>query len=346
MNPARPVPPGALTAPLAQDAEAARAFADAARAPNTLRAYRADWADFLAWCADRRVQPLPATTETVALYIAARARPDAESPPLAVSTLARRLAAISQAHKIAGYESPASRQREPLHSVWRGVVRERGEAPRKVAPTLTPEITAMVEAIPTTPPGDRPADRALARRGKRDRAILLLGFAAALRRSELAAIQVQDAAATPDGLRLWIPRSKTDQRGAGAVLGVAFGRHPATCPVRAFQSWIRAAEDARGRALDGPAFRAVDRWGNVAAKPLASHSIARIVKARAAAAGLDPSLYSGHSLRAGFATQAARNGTPDRTIMRHTRHQSLQTLNEYVREGRLFDGNPSAHLGL
>ena len=344
---------GGTPAPLAADAEAARRFAQAARSDNTLRAYRSDWADFSDWCAERGFAALPAAPETVSLYIASRAtagplgsngRPGA---PLAVSTLTRRLAAISQAHKLAGLPSPASRQVEPLHSVWAGLVRQRGVAVGKVAPALTADIVSMVQVIPAfaPPEADRDAQtRAL--RGKRDRALLLLGFAAALRRSELAAVGVGHVSVTPDGLRLAIPRSKTDAEGAGHVVGVAYGASPATCPVRAVQSWARAASDATGAPLSGPLFRKVDRWGSVGARGLSAKTVARVVKARAAAVGLDPALFSGHSLRAGFATQAARNGKSDRSIMRHTRHRSVRTLNEYVREGRLFDDNASDGLGL
>ena len=343
---------GTLVSP-EDDAEAARRFASRARAENTLRGYRSDWADFAAWCDDRGASALPATPATVALYVASRATagPDG-APALKVSTLERRLAAVSQAHKLAGYASPASRQSEPLHSVWRGLVRERGTAPGKVAPALTPDVVAMVEAIVTADVDGSTTGHADVLRGKRDRALILLGFAAALRRSELAAVRTEHVGVSPDGARLSIPRSKTDQEGAGHVVGVAYGARAATCPVRALQSWMLAASRAPGPAgqppspLSGPVFRAVGRPGTLGRAALSDKTVARVVKARAAAAGLDPDLYSGHSLRAGFATQAARSGKADRSIMRQTRHKSLAVLNEYVREGRLFDDNASDGLGL
>ena len=349
--------PHAAVTPLAADADAARSFADQARSENTKRAYRADWADFTAWCDERAASALPATPETVTLYVASRARATPAGPGLRVSTLTRRLAAIGQIHKLAGHPSPASRQDEPLHSVWRGLVREKGLAPEKVAPALTPDIAAMVGAIHAEIQAAESAlpDRALeperareatALRGKRDRALLLLGFAGALRRSELAAVRVSDVTVSPDGLRLVIPKSKTDQERAGHVIGVAYGAHVATCPVRAYQSWVRAAGAALGRPLAGPAFRGVGRWGTLGGRGISAKTVARVVKARAAAAGLDPALYSGHSLRAGFATQAARSGKADRTIMKQTRHKSTRTLSEYVRDGRLFDDNPSEGIGL
>ena len=348
-------------APLAADAEAARRFAQAARSDATLRAYRSDWADFAAWCDDRQLVAMPAAPETVALYIASRAeagpadergRPTA---PLKVTTLSRRLAAISQAHKLAGLESPALRSREPLHSVWAGVVRALGAARRKVAPALAADVVAMAAvcdaAVTTAALAGDEAPPGAALRARRDKALLLLGFAAALRRSELAAVRQEHVSYTPEGLRLLIPRSKSDQEGAGQAVGVAYGDRAATCPVRAVRSYVSAASAAltsqgRPSPLSGPVFRKVDRWGRLGARALSGRAVAEVVKRMASAAGLDPTLYAGHSLRAGFATTAARAGKPDRAIQKQTRHKSAAMLAEYVREGRLFDENASEGIGL
>ena len=351
----------ALGPVLAADAEAARRFAEAARSDATLRAYRSDWADFAAWCDERGLAPMPATPETVALYIASRAeagpadddgRPTA---PLKVATLRRRLAAISQAHKLAGVESPALRSKEPLHSVWAGVTRALGTAPEKVAPALAADVVAMAAACDEAvrladafPDGTTPG---AALRARRDKAMLLLGFAAALRRSELAAVRAENLSYTPEGLRLLIPKSKSDQEGAGQVVGVAYGDRPETCPVRAVRSYLSAASAAladqgRPSPLSGPVFRSVDRWGRLGRRAITGRTVANVVKHHAEAAGLDPALYAGHSLRAGFATTAARAGKPDRAIQKQTRHKSAAMLAEYVREGRLFDDNASEGIGL
>ena len=350
-----------LPAALAADAEAARRFASAARSDATLRAYRSDWADFSGWCDDRGLVPMPAAPETVALYVASRAEagPDDErgrpTAPLKVATLSRRLAAISQAHKLAGLSSPALRSREPLHSVWAGVVRSLGVARRKVAPALAADVVAMAtvcdEAVRLAANADEDAAPGEALRARRDKALLLLGFAAALRRSELAAVRLEHVSYTPEGLRLLIPRSKGDQEGAGQAVGVAYGDHAATCPVRAVRSYVSAASAAlanQGRTspLSGPVFRKVDRWGRLGAKALSGRAVAEVIKRTASAAGLDPTLYAGHSLRAGFATTAARAGKPDRAIQKQTRHKSAAMLAEYVREGRLFDENASEGIGL
>lgn len=340
-----------LASALAEDADRARAFARAATAANTKRAYRADWADFCAWCDDRGLPALPASPETVALYIASRAEvgpPDEDeraTAGLKVSTLERRLSAINQAHRQTGHEAPASRRDEPLHSVWAGITRTKGVAPEKVAPALPDDLRHMVEALPRegTPSGD---DGELTFRSKRDRALLLVGFAGALRRSELVAIEADHVQFTADGMRLFLPRSKADQEGRGAVLGVHYGRSPLTCPVRSLRSWLQAAREHTGAPLAGPVFRKVDRWGALWEAGLTSGAVARLVKKAASRAGLDPALYSGHSLRAGFATQAARAGKHERSIMRHTRHKSERVLREYIREGALFEENPTDGIGL
>ena len=320
-------------------ADAARGFAERAKAENTKRAYRADWRCFRSWCAERGLDALPADPATVALYVADKAAPSDGDAPLKVSTLERRLAAISQAHRLSGLPSPASTREEPLHSVWAGLVRTRGRARAKVAPALTPDVVAMVEALPTMEAAD--GSRRLTTAGKRDRALLLVGFAGALRRSELAGLEVGDLAFGADGLRVRLRVSKTDQERAGAVLGLHYGDRPLTCPVRATQDWLRHIA-----ITEGPILRGVDRHGNVSGRALGGGSVARIVKRAAGRAGLDPAAYSGHSLRAGFATQAARAGSHERAIMKHTRHKSEKVLREYIRDGQLFDENPTGSLGL
>lgn len=328
-----------LPAALQGDVDAARDFAAAAKSKNTLRAYRADWTDFTAWCAERELTALPATPETVTLYITSRARGSGDAEPLKVSTLERRLSAIAQAHRLAGHETPVSRREEPLHSVWAGIVRRKGTAKQKVAPVLTEDVRQMVSMIAIS--DIRSGDSAIRLRGRRDAALLLVGFAGALRRSELTALGVDDVGVDLEGLRVRLRRSKSDQEGAGAVLGIHYGGEAQTCPVRALRSWL-----LESGITSGALFRGITKGGKLAKRPLSPRTVARIVKARAEAAGLDPRAYSGHSLRAGFATQAARAGVPERVIMRHTRHKDVVTLREYIREGGLFNENPTDRLGL
>jgi integrase len=201
-------------------------------------------------------------------------------------------------------------------------------------------------AAPAPAAGPSPSDVRAAAAARladiRDRALLLVGFAGCLRRSELVGLDVTDVTTTADGLVLAIRTSKTDQESAGALVGIAYGSYRPTCPVRAWQDWLTAAG-----LVAGPAFRAVNRHGTVSGGRLDPGSVARIVQRRVAAAGLDPADFAGHSLRSGFATAAARAGVADRAIMRQGRWRSAASLDSYVRAGRLFDrDNPSGHVGL
>lgn len=316
-------------------AEQAGAYARQARAENTRKAYQSDWRAFTAWCQDHDLAALPADPRTIVLYLADVAGAHK------VSTLERRLASISQAHKMAGHESPALTSREPLHSVWLGILREKAgrERARKVAPALTEDLRLMIAHLPREDP-DVPTSP-LTLSGQRDRALLLVGFAGALRRSELVGLGVGDVSFGAEGLRLIVRKSKTDQHGEGHVKGIRYGEHPETCPVRALRAWMRAAGIEHGAI-----FRSIDRHGNVASSALTGRSVARIIKRACRRAGLREEDFSGHSLRAGFTTQAARAGKPERVIMRHTGHKSERMVREYIREGTLFQENPTDGLGL
>jgi site-specific recombinase XerD len=313
-----PEAPGGLTLLVEQ----ARDYADRATAPSTRRAYRTDWADFAAWCDRQRLPALPAAPETVALYLA-----DLAQGGKSASTLRRRLAAIAAAHRLAGHDSPT--RHATVRTVWSGIRRAHGTAQVGKTPALTADLRAMVHALPDTVSGAR------------DRALLLLGFAGAFRRSELVALDVADLQAVPEGFVVTIRTSKTDQEGAGRKIGIPHGRHAATCPVAAVQSWRELAGIA-----EGAVFRGVDRHGNVGDTRLSDRAVALVVKRAAAAAGLDPAQYAGHSLRAGLATSAAQAGVSERAIADQTGHRSLVILRRYIREGSLFRENAAAGVGL
>ena len=258
---------------LAAVADQARSYAAASRSDNTLRAYRSDWDHVTAWCKERGLSSLPADRVTVVLYITDMA--DTLKP----STISRRLVSIAQFHKAAGYQSPTTDERVRL--VNAGIRRVHGIAPKQVRPVVTEDLRRMVGTCGTDPAGVR------------DRALLLIGFAAALRRSELVALDVTDVDHTNDGLVITVRRSKTDQEGAGRKVGVPYGSNPSTCPVRAWKAWV----DEAG-ITDGPLFRGVDRHGNIASSCLGDRGVALVIKRRAEAAGIDPDTVSGHSLRA------------------------------------------------
>jgi len=294
----------------------------ASRSANTIRSYRVGWDQFTAWCERHGVQALPAHPETVALYvtdIASSVKP---------ATIDARLAAISAAHRAAGYEESPTKA-EAVRLVRRGVRVKHSTAQRQVRPISVPDLRKMVGAL-----GDDLA-------GHRDRALLLIGFAGALRRSELVALDAADAVTGQHGLTVTLRRSKTDQEGQGRTVGIPFGANPATCPVRAWQTWI----DASG-ITEGPAFRPVDRHGHIGTARLTGQSVAHIVKRHALRAGLCPEQVAGHSLRAGLATSAAEAGVPERVIANTTGHKGTAMLRRYIREGSLFRENAAAEVGL
>lgn len=301
-------------------AEEARGYLDAARSDSTRRAYRADWRHFSDWCAANALEALPAAGSTLALYLTAHAG------TLKTSTLERRLVAIAQAHRAAGHTSPTTDA--GVQSVRRGIRRKVGTAQIGKAALLTDDIKAMLAALPDTTAGIR------------DRALLLVGFAGAFRRSELVALDVTDVEITRDGAIVTVRRSKTDQEGAGRRVGIPRGRHTATCPVRALSAWLEQLD------RDGPIFRAVDKQHRIRSTRLSGYDVARIVKRTAERAGLDPTRYAGHSLRAGLATSAAAAGVEERAIMAQTGHKSVTVARRYIRDGALFRGNAAAAVGL
>jgi site-specific recombinase XerD len=298
-----------------------REFIRASKAENTLRGYKADWRDFCGWCEARGLQPLPAMADAVAAYIAECAR------SLKVGSIQRRLNAIAEAHKAMGLESPT--HAPIVRNTMKGIRRTKGTAPSQKSPALTDDIRAMVEA---TDPGLI---------GLRDRALILLGFASAFRRSELVRLATDDCIFSKDGLTVTLRRSKTDQTGEGRRIGIPYGSNPDTCPVRNLQEWMEQAGIA-----DGRLFRSINRHGQVQARGLSGIDVARIVKKLAVRAGLDAAKYAGHSLRAGHATAAAIAGASERSIMNQTGHRSVQMVRRYIREGSLFRENSGGKLGL
>src|SRR3982751_5216357 len=177
--------------------------------------------------------------------------------------------------------------------------------------------------------------------GIRDRAIILLGFASAFRRSELVGLNVEDCTFSKDGLTVRLSHSKTDQEGAGRKIGIPYGSNPETCPVRVLHAWMEEAG-----ITSGPLFRSITRHGQVQPGSLSGVDVARIVKKLAQRAGLDASKYAGHSLRAGHATSAAIAGASERSIMVQTGHRSVQMRRRYIRDGSLFRENSAGKLGL
>ena len=290
-------------------------------AQNTRRGYQSDYRRFALWCKTLGLHSIPASPESIASYLSYMA--DTGRKP---STIDRARAAIRMAHETAGLADPTNDRMVRL--ALKGIRRKLGTAKIKKSPVLTEDVIAMVSVLPENIMGIR------------DRALILIGFSGAFRRSELVGILLEHIEETPEGIKVLLPRSKTDQDGEGRYVGIKRGSVPATCPVRALRAWLDAAA-----ITSGPVFRRVDRHGNVLEK-ISAQSVGLIVKRAVKAAGLDPTKYSGHSLRAGFVTQAAIAGATETNIMRQTGHKSHATLQIYIRIADLFKDNPSSMLGL
>lgn len=301
--------------------EKARAYIEDSQAANTRRAYRSDWSDFTAWCEARGVSALPASPETLTLYLTDRAE------TCKPSTLQRRLVAINLAHRTADCSSPTTAA--PVREAWKGIQRKHGTAQEGKAAVLTPDLKTMLGTF----------DRNTLL-GKRDAALLLVGFAGAFRRSELVGLNREDVAFSLEGVTVTLRRSKTDQEGEGQKVAIPHGQ-PATCPVRALQAWISAAN-----VTVGPLFRSVNRHGQVQVSRLSDKAVSLVVKRCAEAAGLDPAQYAGHSLRAGLVTSAAVAGVSERSIMKQTRHRSERMVRKYIRDANLFRDNAAGQVGL
>jgi site-specific recombinase XerD len=312
------------------------AYVEAARAANTLRGYRFDWAEFTAWCTRTGVEPLPAAPATITGYLTALAGRGAK-----VGTMSRRLSAIKFAHQLRDLPDPTRNAR--VVAVWEGIRRTHGAPPTQAAPLMPPELLDVLAACPATrawrTPGRAP-EPDLA--GARDRALLLVGFVGALRRSELAALTADRVAEHPNGLVLTLPRSKTNQTGEQVELVVLpRAGHPDRCAVTALARWRELAG-----ITDGPLLRPVGKSNTALPRPLHPESINTLVQQAVARAGHDPAHYSAHSLRAGFVTYAHLRGASDRAIAHQTRHRSLATLGAYVRVQQAWADNAATGLGL
>lgn len=301
--------------------ERAQDYARLARAANTKRAYASDWRHFESWCGHHGLDALPAAPATLTLYLTAMA--DA----FTVATLQRRRSSIAVAHRMAGHPNPCDHA--AVQAVWEGIRRAKGTAPRKKAPAVTDTIRDMLAGL-----GDRTIDM-------RDRALILVGFAGALRRSEIVALDVADVTFTGEGLRIVLRRSKTDQEGEGQAIGLPYGSNPATCPVRALQAWLAVIGNEAG-----PLFRAVNRHGAISVARLSDKAVALIVKRLALAIGKDPAAFAGHSLRSGFCTSSIKGGASERAMMRQSRHKSVAVARGYIHEAELFSDNAATRLGL
>ncbi|GAB2486458.1 site-specific integrase [Nocardiopsis aegyptia] len=364
----------------AEQADTLGRYLASAQSPNTLRAYRTDWTAFTAWCLAEQRQALPAEPVDVAVYLAACAHTRTEQGTawaLATPTLERRAAAIAAVHGAHGLASPT--RSDVVRMTLRGIRRTRAARPRRKDPVT---LTTLEALLAVRPPEGFPGG--VARR--RDAVLLLTGFAGALRRSELAALTFDDitvrtdAASGAPALIVHLGATKTDQDGRrGQVVALPRGRHRSTCPLCAFADWAelldalhQGGQEGVRELLDGarpqaaaaahrcdrphhhdladgrsrPLLPTVSRHGRVGERPMSGRAVGELVKRYAARAGLDPDDFGGHSLRAGFATQAALGGATDRQIMRQGRWTNPRTVHDYIRTANPLEDNAVTRLGL
>jgi integrase len=251
-----------------------------------------------------------------------------DSPKLKISTIERRLAAITYYCKKNKIQNPAND--EIIKSIMDGMKRKKGIAPDRVKPLLSADITKIIYSMPDT------------LKAKRDKAILLLGMSAMLRRSEIAALNVKDIEIEEKGMKVNIRKSKTNQYGDDDVRGVVRGNNPDVCPVNALEQWIKAAN----LNPDDPLFVSVGRYGHLKGKNrINGQAIALMIKSSVKLIGLNPDDYSGHSLRAGGATQSSELGAPDYAIKKQGNWKS-DAYQIYIRSGKLYHNNASSYMGL
>lgn len=291
---------------IAQGCEIDR-YIQASLSDNTRRAYQSDLAHFIAWGGT-----IPATPETICQYLVDQVG------VLSPATLNRRVISIGRAHTSQSLETPT--KSDLVKATLRGIRRTVGTSQRQVAPAVKELLMAMVDKLDGV-------------KGVRDRALLLVGFAGAFRRSELVALDFMDIEFAEQGLVVNIVRSKTDQEGQGRKVAIPFARG-ATCPVKSLKAWLAIS----GISV-GPIFRPVTRHGRIIPVALSTQAVAEIVKQRVRAIGLDHTKYSGHSLRAGLVTSAAQVGVSSWKIRQQTGHKSDAMLQRYIRDSQIFIDN-------
>jgi site-specific recombinase XerD len=305
--------PGTITH---AEIERVGAYLQNEKAQSTQECYEADFKHFSAWCSARSFEALPALPGTIAVYLSTLADAGKKA-----STIARRMAAIGHRHKLAGVD-PLPTASEGVRATMRGIRRTIGAAVVPKAPTTHDLIGAMLKLCPDT------------MIGKRDKALPAFGFASAMRRSELVALNVDDITETPDGLRVLIRRSKGDQEGVGQTIAIMRGSF--LRPVEALQDWIAAAG-----ITEGQIFRAVLLGGRVQ-QSWTAECLCRRVKYYAEMMGLDPKTIGAHSMRSGVITSAADNGASIWKIVELSRHKSIGTVQSYVRKVDLFREHAAA----
>jgi site-specific recombinase XerD len=296
------------TTTLSPYTESVHEYIQQAKSTNTRRIYQTMWREFEAFAKDQNTLAMPATSALVIEYIAALANKGAK-----ISTIGVKLAAIAFAHRTAKQPDPTVDEKVKL--VMTGIRRSKGVPPAKKAPIADEEIKALISALPATLVA------------KRDRALILVGYAGAFRRSELVGLNVDDLRSVRGDIKITLKHSKTDQENQGLTKVIPLLDDKTLCPVTALRAWLDTA-----KIKSGPVFRQIDQYGHVRSAALTPQSVALIIKAAATRAKLDPRQFAGHSLRSGFVTQAHIAGADTIDIMQQTGHKNIRTLRGYIQD--------------
>ena len=275
------------------------------KALNTLRAYKADYKDFASFCIKNGFKSMPSEPKIITLYLTHLSKSSK------FSTLKRRLASISVIHKLSGHYIDV--KHPMITENLMGIKRILGSHQKAKKPILINDLKLIIKAV------DK--DKNEINRFK-NRALILIGFAGGFRRSELVAIFYEDLDFVPEGVKIFVKRSKTDQSGEGMTKGIPYFNNSDYCPVVSLKKWIEKSEIKSGKVFD-----------------ISDKSVALTIKKYTALAGLDSNKYSGHSLRSGFATSTAELGAEERSIMAMTGHKTTQMVRRYIQEANLFKNN-------
>ncbi len=287
------------------------------RSRSTQTAYAKDWERFRCWCEQQRFSALPATAATVAEYVAEMAA------TFKATSIQRHLMSIALAHGTAGLANPV--QSELVRSTLQGIRRSIGSAKARKCALRATQLKQIIQLLPDT------------MQGKRDKALLLTGYAGAFRRSELCALDVADLNFVDEGVCINVLRSKTDQAGMGMTKDIGFSTDASCCPVARLRDWLQEAG-----ITEGPVFRPVDRLARVLPHRLSTQSVKNAVSLL----GIDPAAYGAHSLRAGFITDCIRAGLQTPLIKKMTGHRNEGSLDDYFRETSTFGYDINKKLGL
>ena len=289
------------------------------KANNTIRAYKSDFKDFSLFCAQNGFKPLPSEPKIISLYLTHLSTKDVK-----MSTLKRRLVSIGVIHKLKGHyldtKHPAI-----IENIM-GIKRRKGIFQKGKKPILISSLKLIINAI------DQQEKEQIMK--LRDKSIILTGFSGGFRRNEIVALDYDDLDFVPEGLKITIRRSKTDQFGEGSVKALPYFDNLQYCPVVTLKNWI-----TESKIKSGPIFRRFSKGSKLSGNRLTDQTVALLIKKYLNLAGIDSKNYSGHSLRSGFATSAAESGAEERSIMAMTGHKSVEMVRRYIKEANLFKHN-------